>query len=67
MGYLPERFDAINFLSLFHKLFAICNSKTQFNSSNQLGNTRYLVATGKNIFHNVLTGWNHGLHVPALH
>ena len=38
ISYFSERCDAANFLLLFHKLDVICNSKTQFNSSSQLGN-----------------------------
>ena len=36
MNYFPEKFDPGNFLSLFHKFFAIFSSKKQFNSFNQL-------------------------------
>ena len=38
ISYFPERDDAASFLSLFHKLFIICNSKQQFNLADQLGN-----------------------------
>ena len=40
-SYFPDRLDAANFLSLFHKLF-VCNSKNQFNSSDWLGNAAVL-------------------------
>ena len=38
LSYFPQRKDAAKFLSLFHKLFIIFNSKQQFNYSNKLGN-----------------------------
>ena len=34
----PNRLDTANFLTLFYKVFVICNSKQRFNTSNQLGN-----------------------------
>lgn len=37
-SYFPDRLDAATFLSLFHKVFVICNSKSQCNSSDLLGN-----------------------------
>ena len=37
-SYFPNRQDAANFLTLFYKVFVICNSKQRFNTSNQLGN-----------------------------
>ena len=37
-SYFPDRLDAANILSCFHKLFVICNSKQRFNTANQLGN-----------------------------
>ena len=37
-SYFPDRLDAANFLSLFQKVFVICNSKNQCNSSDLLGN-----------------------------
>ena len=37
-SYFPNRLDAANFLTLFYKVFVICNSKQRFNTSNQLGN-----------------------------
>ena len=42
MSYIPERFDAADFLLLIHQPFVIYNPKTQFNSSNQLGNAAIL-------------------------
>ena len=32
----PDKHDAANNVSCFHKLFVICNSKQRFNSSNEL-------------------------------
>ena len=37
-SYFPDRLDTANFLSSFHKLFAVSNSKNQFNSSDRLWN-----------------------------
>ena len=37
-SYFPARKSAASFLSLFHKLFVILNSKQKFNSNNRLGN-----------------------------
>ena len=37
-SYFPNRLDAANLLTLFYKVFFICNSKQCFNTSNQLGN-----------------------------
>ena len=37
--YFPEKSDAACLLSAFPKLFVICNAKTQYNTSNMLGNT----------------------------
>ena len=37
-SYFPHRLDVANFLTLFNKVFIICNSKQSFNTSNQLGN-----------------------------
>ena len=44
----PKLIFSANFSSLFHKLFEICNSKTQFSSSNQLGNAVVLRANKAN-------------------
>ena len=44
MTYFPKRFDSANFLSLSYKQFPICNSKTQLNFSNWLGNAAALSA-----------------------
>ena len=37
--YFPEKSNAACLLSAFQKLFVICNAKTQYNTSNMLGNT----------------------------
>ena len=37
-SFFPHRLDAANVLSLFYKVFVICNAKQRFNSSNKLGN-----------------------------
>ena len=42
MSYFPKRFDSANFSSLSYKQFPICNSKTQLNFSNWLGNAAAL-------------------------
>ena len=36
--YFPNRLDGANVLTLFNNVFAICNSKQRFSTSNQLGN-----------------------------
>ena len=36
--YFPEKSDAACFLSALQKLFVLCNAKTQYNTSNMLGN-----------------------------
>ena len=38
-SYFPNRLDAANFLTLFYKVFVICNFEQCFSTSNQLGNT----------------------------
>ena len=36
-SYFPEINDAASFLTLFYKLFVICNSKQRYNEANRLG------------------------------
>ena len=54
--YFPDRHDAANILSCFHKLFVICNKKQRFNSSNELGNADVL-ADNKLAFLSNLDDW----------
>ena len=37
-SYFPNRLDAANFLTLFYKVFVICNLKQRFNAASQPGN-----------------------------
>ena len=37
-SYFPNRLDAANFLTLFYKVFVICNFKQRFNAASQPGN-----------------------------
>lgn len=55
-SYFHGREDAANFLSCFYKLFVICNSKQQFNSSNILGHAA-VQGDNKPLFMNALADW----------
>ena len=41
-SYFPNPLDTANFLTLFHKVLVICNSKQRFNTSNQSHNSFFL-------------------------
>ena len=56
LSYFPERNDAAQLLSLFHKLFITLNSKQMFNTSNQLGNAA-VKGDKKPTFYGEITNW----------